>query len=37
MFAFNTTDRAALEMDAARTSSPQILLPDVTSWISIKT
>jgi L-ascorbate metabolism protein UlaG (beta-lactamase superfamily) len=35
MFAFNTTDRAALEMEAAHTPSPQILLPDVTSWISI--
>lgn len=35
MFAFNTADRAALEMEAAHTPSPQILLPDVTSWISI--
>lgn len=35
MFAFNTADRAALEMEAAHTPSPQILLPDVASWISI--
>ncbi|MFZ4777905.1 MAG: MBL fold metallo-hydrolase [Terrimicrobiaceae bacterium] len=33
MFAFNTADRAALEREAADTSSPQILLPDITSWI----